>query len=77
MSFDRPYDNEGAADFIGNELPLVSFVESKGLDVSYWTDVDLHRSPALLLNHRALLTLGHDEYWSTAMRAPSRSRRAT
>jgi hypothetical protein len=75
VSFDRPYDNEGAADFIGNELPLVSFVESKGLDVSYWTDVDLHRSPALLLNHRALLTLGHDEYWSTAMRAGAETAR--
>ncbi len=68
VSFDRPYDHNGATEFIGNELPLVSLVESKGLDVTYWTDVDLHRAPELLLNHRALLTLGHDEYWSTAMR---------
>ncbi|MBV8949994.1 MAG: hypothetical protein JOZ99_03900, partial [Actinobacteria bacterium] len=68
VSFDRPYDHDGSADFLGNELPLVSLVESEGLDVTYWTDVDLDREPQLLLNHRALLTLGHDEYWSTAMR---------
>jgi hypothetical protein len=75
VSFDRPYDRDGAADFIGNELPLISLVESKGLDVTYWTDVDLHRSPQLLLNHRALLTLGHDEYWSTSMRTGAETAR--
>ena len=75
VSFDRPYDHDGAADFIGNELPLVSLMESRGLDVTYWTDVDLHRSPQLLLNHHALLTLGHDEYWSTAMRTGAEAAR--
>src|SRR5438105_9636301 len=59
VSFDRPYDHDGSADFVGNELPLISLVESKGLDVTYSTDVDLHHSPQLLLKHRALLTLGH------------------
>jgi hypothetical protein len=69
VSFDRPYNfGGGAADFLGNELPLVSLVESLGLDVTYWTDVDLDRRPDLLKNHRALLSLGHDEYWSTGMR---------
>jgi hypothetical protein len=71
VSFDRPYSFDfggGAADFIGNELPLVSFVEKEGLDVSYWTDVDLDERPQLLARHRVLISLGHDEYWSTAMR---------
>ncbi|MDQ1436902.1 MAG: hypothetical protein QOK43_531 [Acidimicrobiaceae bacterium] len=69
VSFDRPYMlGEGSGDFLGNELPLVSLVESLGLDVTYWTDVDLHRRPALLARHRALVTLGHDEYWSASMR---------
>ena len=45
-----------------------STAESLGLDVTDWTDVDLHREPQLLLNHHALISLGHDEYWSTAMR---------
>ncbi len=68
-SFDRPYlEGDGASDFLNGELPLVSLVEEAGLDAAYWTDVDLHEHPELLLRHRALLSLGHDEYWSTAMR---------
>jgi hypothetical protein len=71
VSFDRPYDRDwasGAADFVGNEFPLVFHAEQLGLDVSYWTDVDLHQSAELLANHRALFSLGHDEYWSSPMR---------
>jgi hypothetical protein len=54
---------------VGNELPVIFQAEKLGLDVSYWTDVDLHEQPGLLANHRALFSLGHDEYWSTPMRA--------
>lgn len=68
VSFDRPYSADGSADFFGAEFPLVSFVESLGLDVTYWTDIDLHEQPSRLLQHRALITLGHDEYWSRNMR---------
>ena len=71
VSFDRPYDHDwasGAADFVGNELPVLYQAEQLGLDVTYWTDVDLHARPHLLTNHRALLSLGHDEYWSASMR---------
>src|SRR5205807_5585554 len=70
VSFDRPYSmGAGSGDFLGNEFPLISLVESLGLDVTYWTDVDLHERAAQLPRHRALLTLGHDEYWSREMRA--------
>lgn len=55
-------------EFLGNEYPLVRLVESLGLDVTYWTDIDLHRHPERLLGHRTLVSLGHDEYWSTRMR---------
>jgi hypothetical protein len=71
VSFDRPYEfgfGGGAADFIGNELPLVSMAERLGLDVTYSTDIDLHQAPERLAQHRALISLGHDEYWSTVMR---------
>jgi hypothetical protein len=70
VSFDRPYDGSawGAPNFIGNEFPLVFLAESLGLDVTYSTDIDLHEQPSLLLNHRALFSLGHDEYWSQVMR---------
>ena len=69
VSFDRPYGAEqGAGDFLGNELPLVRLVESLGLDVTYWTDIDLHQHPQQLVAHHGLVSLGHDEYWSTRMR---------
>ena len=71
VSFDRPYPRtwaSGAADFVGNELPLLFHLESLGLDLTYWTDVDLHARPELLINHRCLFSLGHDEYWSEPMR---------
>jgi hypothetical protein len=71
VSFDRPYPQtwaSGAADFVGNELPLLLHLEQLGLDLTYWTDVDLHAQPQLLLNHRCLFSMGHDEYWSQPMR---------
>jgi hypothetical protein len=71
VSFDRPYqakDMQGAGDFLFFELPLVRFAEAAGLPLGYATDVDLHADPHLLDGARAVVTLGHDEYWSTAMR---------
>ena len=46
---------------------------SLGLDLTYWTDVDLHTQPQLLSNHRACSASGHDEYWSTEMRSGAQS----
>ncbi len=72
VSFDRPYPQtwaQGCADFLGNEFPLLYDAERLGLDVGYWTDIDLHVNPDLVANHRCLFSLGHDEYWSTPMRA--------
>jgi hypothetical protein len=71
VSFDRPYPQtwaSGAADFMGNELPLLYNLERLGLDLTYATDVDLHANPAYLLKHKCLFSLGHDEYWSQSMR---------
>ena len=69
VSFDRPYSQtDGAGDFLGLEYPVVSLVESLGLDVTYLTDVDLDAHPDRMLGHRAVLSMGHDEYYSVAMR---------
>jgi hypothetical protein len=71
VSFDRPYSlpsDRASTFFVDNELPLVSMVEQLGLDVTYSTDVDLHEAPQRLLSHHALISLAHDEYWSSAMR---------
>jgi len=69
VSFDRPYTlGNGGGDFVGLELPMVAMTESLGLDVSYTTDVDVAERPQTLLQHRAFLSLGHDEYWTLSMR---------
>ena len=69
VSFDRPYDivSGGASDFIGNELALIMRVEELGLDVTYMTNVDLQQQPQRLAQHKVLVSLGHDEYWSKQM----------
>jgi N,N-dimethylformamidase beta subunit-like protein len=70
VSFNRPYeDGHGAAHFLSWEYDMLRFLEREGYDVSYSTDVDTHRRGDLLLNHRAFLSVGHDEYWSWDMRA--------
>jgi hypothetical protein len=69
VSFDRPYDTgDGASDFLTNEFPLVQYCEELGLDVTYMTDVELDQHPELLLRHKVLLSLDHDESWSYAER---------
>jgi hypothetical protein len=70
VTFDRPYaEGSGAGDFLGNELPLITFAEHLGLPLAYATDVDLHEDPHLLDSAAAVVSPGHDEYYSTAMRA--------
>ena len=75
VSFDRPYGGRGAAGLL-NSLAFVVLAERAGLDVTYSTDLDLHTRPELLTRHRALISLDHDEYWSTAMRDGATAARA-
>ena len=67
VSFDRPYAATGAGGML-KALPFIALIEKAGMDVTYWTDVDLHERPGLLQNHASLVSLNHDEYWSTRMR---------
>jgi hypothetical protein len=47
-----------------------SWLERAGFDAEWCTDVDLHRDGVgLLAPHRLLVSVGHDEYYSDAMRA--------
>ncbi|MFM7062813.1 MAG: N,N-dimethylformamidase beta subunit family domain-containing protein, partial [Actinomycetes bacterium] len=68
VSFDRPYYRRGSGEFFGREYEFVLFAERHGYDVTYWTDVDLHADPARAARHRVVVSLGHDEYYSTEMR---------
>ena len=66
VSFDRPYiHGSGAGEFFAcGEQNLVLWVESRGYDVTYLTNIDVERSPALLLGQQIFISSGHDEYWS-------------
>ncbi|MDH6121146.1 hypothetical protein ABH930_006639 [Kitasatospora sp. GAS204A] len=70
VAYDRPYqDEDGAADFFTLEQPLVVYAEQLGLPLAYRTGLDLEQDPGALAGAAAVVSEGHDEYWSPAMRA--------
>jgi cellulose synthase/poly-beta-1,6-N-acetylglucosamine synthase-like glycosyltransferase len=78
VSFNRPYavspdpesaDAAGAGPFLrGWEYNMVRWLERSGYDVSYTTNLDVHKQADMLRSHRAFLSVGHDEYWTWDMR---------
>lgn len=68
VSFNRPYAGL-RPDSLYLDVELIRFLERNGYDVTYTTSVDVDANPDSLLNHRAFLSSGHDEYWTRAMRA--------
>src|SRR5437868_3553232 len=71
VSFDRPFDpndSNGAGHYLYVEYYFVRWAESQGYNLTYITDVDTHTNVNPLTNHKAFLSVGHDEYWSKGMR---------
>ncbi len=81
LSFNRPFFNWGAGNFLPNttdlagnylqsgwEYSMLRWLEREGYDVTYGTNLDVHESSELLTRHKAFLSVGHDEYWSRPMR---------
>lgn len=69
VSFDRPYTREyGSSQVLDFEVNAIRWMERRGYDVSYISNVYLHNNPRQLLHHRAYISLGHDEYWTKEMR---------
>ena len=76
VSFNRPYGpGAGVTEFLRWEYPTIRFLEREGYDVSYSTAIDTHERAGMLLRHKAFLSVGHDEYWSRAMRTNVESAR--
>ena len=76
VSFDRPYDRgAGAGDFIRHELAAVEFLSRLKLRLGWVTSLDIARDPRLLVGARAVVSLGHDEYYSSLMREALRAAR--
>jgi hypothetical protein len=69
VSFDRPYDGNGALKFLAFERMVAVLAEWLRLPLAYTTSDRIHADPDLLNGARAVISLGHDEYWSPEMRA--------
>ena len=74
VSLDRPYDDNGANMFLTYERNLVKLAEylttePGGLDLAYVTSMDIDADPHLLDGASALVSMGHDEYWTPQERA--------
>ena len=50
------------------ERPVHAFLERNGYDVAYAACLDVEADPAILLGHETIMSIGHDEYWSQAVR---------
>lgn len=64
-----PYDPTPRQTFVHWDMRFLAWLEQEGYEVDLCTDVDLHRDgAALLAPYRLMVSSGHDEYWSDAMR---------
>ena len=67
VSFDRPFDGDGAGQFRYMEEPLVQLFEQLGIDTNYITDIDLDKAERI--NSGSIVLGGHSEFWSYSMRS--------
>jgi hypothetical protein len=69
VSLDRPYDLNGAFMFLTHERKLIQLAERLGIPLGYATSMDIGGYPGLLSGASAVVSGGHDEYWSPPERA--------
>ncbi|MFE1361909.1 N,N-dimethylformamidase beta subunit family domain-containing protein [Streptomyces harbinensis] len=69
VSFDRPYDKDGAEKFMVYERAAVVLAERLNLPLAYTTGLDVDRDPGVLDGAAQVVILGHDEYMTPAQRA--------
>ena len=69
VSLDRPYDTDGAYLFMVYERKLINLAERMGLPLAYLTSMDIASDAHALDEASALISPGHDEYWSPPERA--------
>lgn len=77
VSFDRPYGkycqildaplSTGSGSWFLWEFPFAFWMEAKGYDVTYISNLDTHADPQGLLRAKGFLSIGHDEYYSIEM----------
>ncbi len=64
VSFARPLNSQ----FDKWEQPFVQWAEENGYVLDYAVNNDLEFRPQILKHYRLVLSVGHDEYWSSPMR---------
>jgi hypothetical protein len=69
VSLDKPFNENGAPLFLVYELNAIQLAERMNLPLAYVTSMDIAADPQLLNGASALISLGHDEYWTPAERA--------
>jgi hypothetical protein len=58
----------GMAGWAGQERRFANWAAQSGIELDFATNRDLEEDPHLLDGYRLYLSIGHDEYWSWAMR---------
>ena len=79
VSYQRPLHLRGdKTNFFNAEYPMIRWMERNGYNVSYTTDMDMARDASVITpaNHKVLLSVGHDEYWSLEQRNKFETARA-
>ncbi len=74
VSYNRPFSGgfvtDGGASYLYYaEYQMMQWLERNGYEVSYTTQDEVDRNPALLKNHNVFMSSGHDEYWSAGQRS--------
>jgi hypothetical protein len=73
VSLDRPYGRTGADMFLTYERNVIKLAEclsaTSGLELAYLASMDIASSARLLKGASALVSMGHDEYWTPGERA--------
>ncbi len=65
VSYDRPYDSiTGAGQFFARDVAAVRFLERYGYAAAYTTIESIDVDPAQAQGRRAIVDVGHSEYWS-------------
>ena len=65
QGYSKKYASSGWASY---ERHFARWAEAQGIDLDFATQHDLHAAPALLADYSKVVIVGHDEYWSWAMR---------
>lgn len=77
VSYRRPYSKYcqildaplslGSGEYFLWEFPFSFWLEERGYDVTYISNLDTHHFPELIDRGRGFLSVGHDEYWTIEM----------